>query len=83
MCRMKANYVHGSHLKIYDDGRFEESKYVNDKRTDFNKHQPIKPSAKDMKQAQAFLSAKNKLKAVLDVKKELADEQVKQSDLQS
>ena len=46
---MKSNYVHGNHLKIYEDGRYEESKYVNDKRTDFNKREPIKLAPREIK----------------------------------
>lgn len=49
MCRMKSNYIHGSYLKIYEDGRYEESTYVNDKRIDFKKQDPIKLTPKDIK----------------------------------
>ena len=83
MCRMKSNYFHGNHLKIFDDGRYEESRYINDKRTEFVKKPPVVLTLQDIKQVNAFATAKSKLKPVLAVRKELTDEKIVQNDLKA
>ena len=66
---MKSNYFYGGHIKIFDDGRYEESKFINDKRTEYTKKTPICITNQDIKQANRFSNAKSKLKPILDVRK--------------